>query len=361
MLNNTIIQDYLDRGLIRMQRHPELDLRILNYTVKTQWERLWDEITMACRGLVVDGEGNIVARCLPKFFNLHELEPLGIEIPNESFSVFEKEDGSMIQLFYYRGQWVVSSKGSFTSDHVGWAWEILREKHHETLNVLEANGAMLHCNFVFELIVPQGRIVRDYGDKRELVLLAVVNLNGKEITTVFNGRDHFVGFPLVKQYNGITDYKALSKMVADDHEGFVIRFKNGFRLKIKGEEYLRLHKVITNLTSYGVWEAYCLRIPFDQFIEPFPDEMFDWINDVWQGIETCLNKKFEEVSSEYWRLNREILVRGNMSDKQIVDLFKSSHLSFSLLMSYHVGRVNLIVDSLLRQCKPELKKCWMNQ
>jgi hypothetical protein len=50
MINNEVIQDYLDRGLIRMQRHPELDLRILNYTVKTQWERLWDDVTLACRG-----------------------------------------------------------------------------------------------------------------------------------------------------------------------------------------------------------------------------------------------------------------------------------------------------------------------
>ena len=360
-MNNTIIQDYLDRGLIRMQRHPELDLRILNYTIKTQWERLWDSVTIQCRGLVVDGEGNIVARCLPKFFNLHELEPLGIKIPDLPFTVMEKEDGSMIQLFRYQDKWVVSSKGSFTSDHVGWAWDILHQKHQNTLDVLVANQALLHCNFVFELITPQGRIVRDYGDMEELVLLAVINQNGKEITTIFEGRNHFISFPLVKFYNGITEYKTLSKIVADDHEGFVIRFKNGFRLKIKGEEYLRLHKVITNLTSYGVWEAYCLRVPFDQFIEPFPDEMFDWINDVWQGIENCLNEKFEQLSSEYWRLNREILVRRNMSQKQIVELFKSSSYSLSNLLSYHNGNIGDIVDSLLRQCKPELKKCWMNQ
>lgn len=357
-INNQIISEYLEKGLIRVQKHPVLDLRILNYSTKTQWERLWDAITIQCRGLVVDGEGNIVARCMPKFFNLHELEPLGIEIPNLPFSVLEKEDGSLLQLFYYDKQWVVSSKGSFTSDHVGWAWDILHKKHQETLNVLEANKTMLHCNFVFELIVPQGRIVRDYGDTEELILLTIINnKNGKEIE--IEGKDHYFTFPVVKKYNGISDYKQLSKMIADDHEGFVLRFQNGFRMKIKGEEYLRLHKAITNLTSFDVWEAYCLKIPFEKFIEPFPDEMFDWINNVWQEIEICLNEKFEQIATEYWRLNREILVKNIIANKKIAEVLKTSKINFSLLMAYHKGQIDIIVESLLRDCKPKFEKCWM--
>lgn len=357
------LNELFNLGLVRKQFHPELPLIIWNYSVKCQWEKKWNEypLTLQCRGLVTDNEGNIVAQCLPKFFNLHELEPLGIEIPNESFTVLEKEDGSMIQLFYYQNQWVVSSKGSFTSDHVGWAWDILRQKYQVTLDLLVTNNAMLGHNFVFELITPQGRIVRDYGQTKELFLLAVINKKGKELSTIFDGRDHYFNFPLVKQYNGITEYATLSKMVADDHEGFVVRFNSGFRLKIKGQEYLRLHKAITNLTSYDVWEAYCKKIPFEQFIEPFPDEMFDWIENVWNEVEYNLNQKFEELSSEYWRLNRQILTVGNMPDKDVVEVFKNSSLPFSLLMAYHVDRVNLIVEALLRNCKPELKKCWMNQ
>ncbi len=35
----------------------------------------------------------------------------------------------------------------------------------------------------------------------------------------------------------------------------MLRFSNGHRLKVKGEEYLRLHRMISRLTPLAVWEA----------------------------------------------------------------------------------------------------------
>ena len=49
-----------------------------------------------------------------KFFNMEEHQPE--EIPNETFEVFEKLDGSLGILFWYQGQWILATKGSFTSD-----------------------------------------------------------------------------------------------------------------------------------------------------------------------------------------------------------------------------------------------------
>ena len=47
---------------------------------------MWDEITLQCRGLVTDNEGNVVARPFKKFFNIEE----GKHTPTEEFEVFEK-------------------------------------------------------------------------------------------------------------------------------------------------------------------------------------------------------------------------------------------------------------------------------
>ena len=63
---------------------------IWNYSVSVQYERLWDEITVQCRGLVTNSKGEIVARPFTKFFNYEELTPE--EIPNEYFDVYEKMD-----------------------------------------------------------------------------------------------------------------------------------------------------------------------------------------------------------------------------------------------------------------------------
>lgn len=103
--------------------------------------------------------------------------------------------------------------------------------------------------YLFEIIFPENRIVVDYGKREELILLAIIDTKtGKE----FPPKD--VGFPIVKRYDGIKDLKDLQALEEDNREGFVVRFKSGYRLKIKFAEYLRIHKLITKVSSIVVWE-----------------------------------------------------------------------------------------------------------
>lgn len=145
-LNWNVINDYLDKDLLMMQKHPDYDLYILNYSKTCQFEKVWDEISLSCRGLVVNGEGKIIARPFKKFFNKEELEndsSLGKIPTNESFEVFEKMDGSCIILFYYK-KWIAASRGSFTSDQAIKANEMLKTKK---LDLLDKNKT-----YMFEII-----------------------------------------------------------------------------------------------------------------------------------------------------------------------------------------------------------------
>lgn len=63
---------YKEDGLLINQSHPTLPLIIWNYTVRTQYEGLWDKITVNCRGLVTDLDGNVVSKGFPKFWNWEE-------------------------------------------------------------------------------------------------------------------------------------------------------------------------------------------------------------------------------------------------------------------------------------------------
>lgn len=83
------LNKYYDEGLLYKQVHPTLPLTIWNYTEKVQYENLWDEITLMCRGLVTDDKGSIVARPFKKFFNWEENK----HTPTEDFEVYKKEDG----------------------------------------------------------------------------------------------------------------------------------------------------------------------------------------------------------------------------------------------------------------------------
>ena len=118
-----VLEKYHADGLLHKQTHPTLDLTIWNYSPRVQYEKLWTPLLMMCRGLVTDFDGNIKARSFPKFFNYEELKPE--DIPNEEFEVFEKMDGSLGILFNYKGEWIIATRGSFTSDQAMRAKEML--------------------------------------------------------------------------------------------------------------------------------------------------------------------------------------------------------------------------------------------
>jgi RNA ligase len=264
-----ILNLYIDRGLLEKNEHPTLPLAIYNYSRECQFSRQWDEITLNMRGTVLDNEGNVVARAFPKFFNLEEHK--ADEIPNEPFDVFEKMDGSLGILFHYADTRHFATKGSFSSDQAIRGREMLEKYSYENL--------MTGCTYLFEIIYPENRIVVSY-DFEDLVLLAIIdNSDGYEYDIHSDILDS-PGFRLVKKYDGVQDYKELKKIIANNSEGFVIRFKSGFRLKIKGEEYVRLHRLLTNFSNVDIWELLKNKQDLGDFLDRVPDEFDLWVRNI---------------------------------------------------------------------------------
>lgn len=253
------LNKYYEDGLLYKQVHPYLPLTIWNYSEKVQYENLWDETLLMCRGLVTDHTGDIVATPFQKFFNIEE----GKFEPTEKFEVYEKMDGSLGIVFWYEGQWVVATRGSFGSDQAIKAKELLKKYNTDIM--------FRHLTFCFEIIYKNNRIVCDYKDYEGLVLLGTFDKNGKEYD-VEMWREY--GFDVVKKYDGINDYKELKQMVKNDQEGFVVKFSNGDRVKVKGVEYLRLHKIMTNVTTTGVWEYLKNGEDVLELLKDVPDEFY---------------------------------------------------------------------------------------
>jgi RNA ligase len=269
------LNKYYEDGLLYKQVHPSLPLTIWNYTEKVQYENLWDEVTLMCRGLVTDNEGDIVATPFQKFFNIEE----GKFEPTEKFEVYEKMDGSLGILFNYNREWIFASRGSFTSNQCIKFKEIFYKNHDELL-LSRSN------TYLFEIIYPENRIVVDYGDEEKVIMLGEIHTDsGEELDLEFNIQ---LGFNVVKKYDGIEDYTQLKSIIQNNQEGFVIKFSNGNRCKVKGEEYLRLHKIMTEISTKSVWE--CLNSGGDIYkvLENVPDEFFNKIDEY-----------VEELNSQY--------------------------------------------------------------
>lgn len=324
-----ILNQYVNDGWVERNDHPSLSISIYNYSRKTQYDGKWDEITLQCRGLILDGEGNVVAKSFPKFFNMEEHKPE--EIPNEPFEVFEKLDGSLGILFYYGGEWILATKGSFISEQAIRGMEILKRYKYERL--------IKGFTYLFEIIYPENRIVCNY-DFEDLILLAVIdNKDGYEMNIHDEGihldgiryRNLYanLGFKMVKKYDGINDYNTLKSLISNDREGYVIRFKNGFRMKIKGEEYVRLHRILTGFSNVDIWEYLKDGKNLNELLDRVPDEFDMWVKETVRDLVV----RYENIEKEYtWIFDHSLRVE-NSNDRKVFAEFAKRYNHPSILFS----------------------------
>jgi RNA ligase len=256
-INRVLDVDKLDHhirnGYITARRHPHLPLTIYNYTPKTQYENLWDDITMHCRGLIVDWQGDVVGNCLAKFFN-HNDPHAADAISDGPVQVTDKLDGSYLAVCKYEDQLVTATRGSFESRQAHEAMEIInaRSDYKRALNMLCEDSTA-----IFEVIYPGNRIVLNYGAKRDIVLIGTIaNFQlscgtqlwtpGKDINWPGEAVQHFA-------LNSLEE--ALAMPPRENAEGIVVYFeKTGKRIKIKQDDYLALHRIMTNCTARRIWE-----------------------------------------------------------------------------------------------------------
>jgi T4 RnlA family RNA ligase len=269
MIDLPLLKTMIAEGYVHAQKHPTQDLFIYNYSPKTQYERVWNDVTLMCRGLILDADYNILARPFTKFFNLGEIE--NQVLPNESFEVYEKLDGSLGIMYFVDNQAFIATRGSFASDQAIRANAILQEKYAKI--VQDTEGSLdKNKTYLFEIIYPENRIVVDYGTVEDLILTAIVdNKTGEDMPL------SDIGFPLVKQYHGIHDIHILRTLEETNREGFIIKYKSGLRYKVKFEEYLRIHRIVTQVSNINIWEYLSSGMPFDEMLDRVPDEFYDWV------------------------------------------------------------------------------------
>ncbi|HWS84146.1 MAG TPA: RNA ligase [Ktedonobacteraceae bacterium] len=181
-------RQYEKQGLITCRNHPEFDLLIWNYTAKCQFERVWDQVTMQARGLITKSDGTIVGRGFKKFFNIEEHQG---SIPLEAFKVTEKLDGSLGILFQVNGIAYIATRGSFTSEQAVKGTEILHRKYRDF-------PFQEQYTYLFEIVYPENSIVVDYGEREDLILLAVIHTKTGTEDHIHQINDW--PFPVVKYY-----------------------------------------------------------------------------------------------------------------------------------------------------------------
>lgn len=285
-MNKELLQKAIEEKKVSVQKHPTEDLYIYNYTPSVQYEKLWDEITLNTRGLIMDSKMNIIAKPFGKFFNLEEHTPE--QIPNLPFEVFEKMDGSLGVLYWVNDSPFIATRGSFDSEQSKIANKMLYSNYSYIIPNLEKGKT-----YLFEIIYPENRIVVNYGQMEALVLLTCID-NKTGIETLPE-----IGFPTVIKYNGVNDFTKLREIEKENAEGFVVRFSNGFRVKMKFAEYVRLHRIITGVSNVVIWEYLSQDRPLNELLEKVPDEFYNYVKKTSSELLEAFANIVDECESVY--------------------------------------------------------------
>lgn len=258
---------------IAERAHPTLPLLIWNYTAKCQYEKAWDAFTLLARGLVTTPEGEVIGRGMEKFFNVGERPETQIEnLPVAPHRIYEKLDGSLILMTRYQGGMEVWSRGSFESRQARWAQAWLKKQGVTPDRLLSGH------TYCLEALYAENKIVVDYGKEEGLFLLAVIsNENGHELDP--HREAPYLNVRAVKRYDW--DLSHLERQVtrlSANQEGFVVHFpEQGLRVKMKGAEYTRLHRLITGFSTTALWECLAAGQDLEAMLERVPDEFYQWV------------------------------------------------------------------------------------
>lgn len=287
-------------GFVKVQRHPQFpsELAIANYTHKAQQNYHWNAVTEQCRGLIYNpGTLEVRARPFRKFYN-HNESNADVITGQEEVIAFDKLDGSLgIAYPLPANGWAIATRGSFTSEQALWATEFMHRKGVEYFPFIETHTDL------FEIIYPDNRIVVEYGGMEELIYLGSVHIDTGRFEFDIDSYDNrktraeIIYTGKMEGIYSLPDRKG--------KEGLVVTTRDGRRVKVKQEEYVRLHRIVSNLSEKYVWEA--MMGPYKQAIEgivrDIPEEHAAWVRSVGEDLIWQYVMWHTKVSEVYHRVH----------------------------------------------------------
>lgn len=144
------------------------------------------------------------------------------------------------------GEYQIATRGSFTSDQAYHASALWEEKYEFVWKPTPGTTPL------FEIVFPANRIVVNYGDLDDIVLLEI--LDNETGCPAESAIADWPG-PSTELHPYASLREALEAPPRPGQEGLVVFFpKINERVKIKQDDYVAIHRLVFGLTARRVWE-----------------------------------------------------------------------------------------------------------
>jgi RNA ligase len=236
-----LMQYFVGQKAVRVGQHPDGELTIHNYNSAYMKDNDYNvhPLVGMSRGLILDREGNVIARPFSQLTELGEDD----ELPEGERSHYQKIDGTMlVQYTDNEGALRAATRTSFDARHAMAGTELLRQYQDYPFDP--------NLTYIWEMVHPDLRnnLIVDYGNRKDITLLGnIATATGIEAPLPNQAE---VPFPVVKEYAGPL-FESVSSIRALDwqnREGVVVRMDSGpvagqrFKIKFPTFEFLTMEK-----------------------------------------------------------------------------------------------------------------------
>lgn len=236
------------------------------------------QITNECRSLVVtqkqDGDWIVVSRSFDRFFNYGETQE---QHDITKMIAYEKVDGSIVSLFFWKGDWLYRTRSMImpTSSVNGWetTWKDLIEP------VLLEKGFKEYCHspyntYIFEVVGRENRVVTKYAESAAYLLAVRCNITGNYLR--FLSKDaELRGWKSPKSYKFtcFSECVNAAKALRELNEGYVLYDEFGEpKIKVKNPAYVAAH----HLRGEGLNPKRLMQLVImnekDEYLSIFPED-----------------------------------------------------------------------------------------
>jgi len=280
------IKPYINRDEFSVTVDQKNGYISVTYHIVTEASQFDSLYAREARGIKFDLEGNILARSMPKFFNKGERPKEEKKYSDKQPTIQEKLDGSLVHPLVLGDEVRLITKAGVTETSIRAEKEC--QLSEDQLNKL---GELLEQGYtpLLEYTSPNNRVIVNY-EKPELTLLAVRDTISGEFQDL-TYYSHLLNLPTPDIYEDDSLDKISQWMGV---EGVVLVYNDGYRLKVKTEDYLRKHHALEGLSLEKHAMSLALEDKVDDLSNILDRADFDKFFQYW----CSLNKEAIELSTK---------------------------------------------------------------
>lgn len=203
------------------------------------------DIVKEARGLILeDKTWKVICYPFNKFFNFGE--EYADNIDWESAVVETKEDGSLIKIYFYNDEWKIATNGTIDAEDA----ELQSGPYKNFRQLFDA--AAKKCHFDFSRLNRYFTYCCEICSEFNIIICPQSEIRlihiGTRNNRTFQEVETDIGIPHPQRYalSSLEDCIAMAKTFDFTKEGFVVKDKNYNRIKVKSEDYVRVHRLANN-------------------------------------------------------------------------------------------------------------------